>query len=111
MLNEIRFGELSQRSIARFRSLSRNIDYQDGIEPTQLCVEYTLSPPYLPSFVLFGSPCATDLHHFTAFLVGKTSITRTVYVWLASKEIIKHITRKTLVVLAMDSAKNFSINS
>jgi len=36
MLNEMRFGNLSRASIAKFRSLSRNIDYNDGIGPTEL---------------------------------------------------------------------------
>jgi ATP-dependent DNA helicase PIF1 len=33
MLNEMRYGTLSQRSIARFRQLSREITYEDGIGP------------------------------------------------------------------------------
>jgi ATP-dependent DNA helicase PIF1 len=36
MLNEMRFGNLSRESIAKFRSLSRKIDYKDGIGPTEL---------------------------------------------------------------------------
>lgn len=36
MLNEMRFGKLSQASIARFKALSRPIAYDDGIEPTVL---------------------------------------------------------------------------
>ena len=36
MLNEMRFGTLSQRSIAKFRQLSREIVYEDSIGPTEL---------------------------------------------------------------------------
>lgn len=36
MLNEMRFGNLSQSSIAKFRTLSRPISYDDGLEPTIL---------------------------------------------------------------------------
>lgn len=36
MLNEMRFGRLSFTSIARFRSLSRDIQYGDDIGPTEL---------------------------------------------------------------------------
>ena len=36
MLNEMRHGTLSQRSIARFRQLRREITYEDGIGPTEL---------------------------------------------------------------------------
>lgn len=36
MLNEMRFGALSEDSIKRFKELSRKIDWGDGIEPTDL---------------------------------------------------------------------------
>ncbi|KAK8850592.1 hypothetical protein IAR55_004511 [Kwoniella newhampshirensis] len=36
MLNEMRFGRLSPQSIAAFKQLARNIEYTDGIEPTEL---------------------------------------------------------------------------
>ncbi|WVF67909.1 hypothetical protein IAT40_002671 [Kwoniella sp. CBS 6097] len=36
MLNEMRFGKLTPKSIEAFRSLSRPIDYNDNIEPTEL---------------------------------------------------------------------------
>ena len=36
MLNEMRFGRLSQKSIARFKSLSRPIQYDDGLAATEL---------------------------------------------------------------------------
>ncbi|KAI0306052.1 hypothetical protein B0F90DRAFT_959044 [Multifurca ochricompacta] len=36
MLNEMRHGALSRKSIARFRQLSREISYDDGIGPTEL---------------------------------------------------------------------------
>ncbi|KAJ7763560.1 hypothetical protein DFH07DRAFT_738807, partial [Mycena maculata] len=36
MLNEMRFGCLTQKSVDRFRSLSRPIDYADGLGPTEL---------------------------------------------------------------------------
>lgn len=36
MLNEMRFGTLSQQSIQEFRKLSRPIHYEDGMEATEL---------------------------------------------------------------------------
>ncbi|KAF7309033.1 ATP-dependent DNA helicase PIF1 [Mycena kentingensis (nom. inval.)] len=36
MLNEMRFGALTARSIAKFKSLSREIHYEDGLGPTEL---------------------------------------------------------------------------
>ncbi|TFY59772.1 hypothetical protein EVG20_g7664 [Dentipellis fragilis] len=36
MLNEMRYGTLSQKSITKFRSLSRDIIYEDGLGPTEL---------------------------------------------------------------------------
>jgi ATP-dependent DNA helicase PIF1 len=36
MLNEMRFGTLTASSIAKFKSLSRPVDYSDGLEPTEL---------------------------------------------------------------------------
>ncbi len=36
MLNEMRFGKLTPSSIAAFKTLSRPIHYDDGIEPTEL---------------------------------------------------------------------------
>lgn len=36
MLNEMRFGRLSDKSIARFRALSREIRYEDGLGATEL---------------------------------------------------------------------------
>ena len=38
MLNEMRFGQLSQQSILKFKSLSREIRYDDGMGPTELYV-------------------------------------------------------------------------
>jgi ATP-dependent DNA helicase PIF1 len=36
MLNEMRFGQLSPASIAKFKSLSRQVVYEDGINATEL---------------------------------------------------------------------------
>lgn len=36
MLNEMRFGTLSQRSIDEFKKLSRDLQFNDNIEPTEL---------------------------------------------------------------------------
>lgn len=36
MLNEMRFGKLSNKSIAKFKSLSRPIEFDDGIAATEL---------------------------------------------------------------------------
>lgn len=38
MLNEMRFGELSAASIAKFKNTSHDRTYEDGVEPTELCV-------------------------------------------------------------------------
>ena len=34
MLNEMRFGQLSQRTIETFSNMSRPVQYPDGLEPT-----------------------------------------------------------------------------
>ena len=39
MLNEMRRGHLSPKSIERFKSLSRSIEYKDGLEATELLVQ------------------------------------------------------------------------
>lgn len=36
MLNEMRFGRLTPKSIAKFKSLSRAIQYEDGLDATEL---------------------------------------------------------------------------
>ena len=36
MLNEMRFGTLSSKSIESFKRLSRSIEYEDGLVPTEL---------------------------------------------------------------------------
>lgn len=42
MLNEMRFGKLTPKSIAKFRSLSRVIEYEDGLNATELCVSISI---------------------------------------------------------------------
>lgn len=46
MLNEMRFGKLTDQSIKKFYALSRPIEYEDGLGPTEL---YVL--PLLPTWV------------------------------------------------------------
>ena len=36
MLNEMRFGTLSSKSIQSFKQLSRSIEYEGGLVPTEL---------------------------------------------------------------------------
>ena len=38
MLNEMRFGKLTPGSIDKFKSLSRPLNFDDGIAPTELYV-------------------------------------------------------------------------
>ena len=38
MLNEMRFGKLTTGSVAKFKSLSRPLEYSDGVAATELCV-------------------------------------------------------------------------
>ena len=45
MLNEMRYGELSQRSVERFKSLDREIIYEDGVSAAELYVRPTSSSP------------------------------------------------------------------
>jgi ATP-dependent DNA helicase PIF1 len=44
MLNEMRFGRLSPKSIVKFRSLQRDIIYEDGLGATELYVHWSLIP-------------------------------------------------------------------
>lgn len=43
MLNEMRFGRLTKKSIDKFHNLSREIIYEDGLGATELCVSYYAS--------------------------------------------------------------------
>lgn len=53
MLNEMRFGRLSDKSIAKFKSLSREIIYEDGLGATELSVLRLLAmSPFCYSRVL-----------------------------------------------------------
>lgn len=38
MLNAIRFGKTSAKTVQAFKELSRTVTYDDGIEPTELSV-------------------------------------------------------------------------
>lgn len=38
MLNSMRLGQLTEQHIARFYGLTRAVNYDDGIEPSHLCV-------------------------------------------------------------------------
>jgi len=42
MLNEMRFGILSPTSISKFKALSREIVYEDGLGPTELYADHIL---------------------------------------------------------------------
>jgi hypothetical protein len=55
MLNEMRYGTLSPKSIARFRQLSREIVYEDGIGPTELYATVSLDGHILFSKVVLAS--------------------------------------------------------
>jgi ATP-dependent DNA helicase PIF1 len=54
MLNELRFGRLSQESIYKFSKLKRPIEYLDGIQPTKLyvvwCITIFLFSDTIPRF-------------------------------------------------------------
>ena len=43
MLNSMRYGEINEEDETRLRALSREVNYTDGIEPTELyiCLPYT----------------------------------------------------------------------
>jgi ATP-dependent DNA helicase PIF1 len=53
MLNEMRFGRLSNASIAKFKALSREIVYEDGLGATELLVSSSLLPFYTDGFFSF----------------------------------------------------------
>ncbi|KAG8881443.1 hypothetical protein FRB97_009569 [Tulasnella sp. 331] len=64
MLNEMRFGHLSDKSVKRFKTLSRNIRYDDGIEPTELSIDGgTLTDPQQREKILgnFMAPSELDI--------------------------------------------------
>lgn len=46
MLNEMRFGELQPETIRAFQSLSRKVQYTDGIEPTELYAGFLVPPSH-----------------------------------------------------------------
>lgn len=72
MLNEMRFGHLSAKSIDRLKTLSRAIVYHDGILPTELCV------------VFFWNSDAL-MHKLADFRVAMMLIALTPYGWLSSR--------------------------
>ncbi len=41
ILNDMRFGKLNGEDVAKLKGLERPIVYQDGIQPTELCVSTT----------------------------------------------------------------------
>ena len=43
MLNEMRFGTLTTKSVMRFKGLARPIEYDDGVGATELWAIYFLS--------------------------------------------------------------------
>lgn len=51
MLNEMRFGRLTAKSIAKFKQLSREVKYEDGLGATELCVHLN----HLPKKILTWS--------------------------------------------------------
>lgn len=53
MLNEMRFGTLTSESIQTFKQLSRAIEYDDGIGPTEL---YVMFPAYTKTQPLTDIP-------------------------------------------------------
>jgi ATP-dependent DNA helicase PIF1 len=53
MLNEMRFGRLSNASIAKFKALSREIVYEDGLGATELLVSSSPLPFYTDGFFSF----------------------------------------------------------
>lgn len=36
MLNEMRFGTMSESTIKAFKALNRDVTYEDGVQPTEL---------------------------------------------------------------------------
>ena len=56
MLNEMRFGKISEKTESKFKHLSRSIIYNDGVEPTELCVVFSLvCVPIDTDFTRIGS--------------------------------------------------------
>ena len=54
MLNEMRFGRLTQKSITKFKNLSRNVVYNDGLGPTELYVLFrTLAVAFKVNLIRF----------------------------------------------------------
>lgn len=68
MLNEMRFGRLTQKSISKFRSLQRPIESDDGVSATELYVAVSLGIYSIPQTTYV---CGLD------FPGGRTSSART----------------------------------
>jgi ATP-dependent DNA helicase PIF1 len=60
MLNQMRFGRLSQDSIRKFSNLKRPIDVSDGIQPTELSVSASSLPSSFP-YPVFRFPRREDV--------------------------------------------------
>jgi ATP-dependent DNA helicase PIF1 len=48
MLNEMRLGQISEQTVQTFKSLARPLQFDDGLEVTELYV----SPIHFPSYVI-----------------------------------------------------------
>jgi hypothetical protein len=56
MLNEMRFGQMKPKSVARFKALAREVKYEDGINATELYVAI-----FFPAFFDYRLPLVVKL--------------------------------------------------
>ena len=61
LLNEMRFGKLSEQSKSRLAALSRQVKYTDSVEPTELCVPVAFSGRCLAGFWVHRFPTKREV--------------------------------------------------
>ena len=64
MLNSMRYGEINEEDETRLRALSREVNYTDGIEPTELYIRLPYTLVDVNTNLLFFSDTPCELRSF-----------------------------------------------
>lgn len=73
LLNEMRFGRLSERSKSRLTALSRQVNYTDSVEPTELCVSVAFSGMCSAESWVHRFPTKREVHFANESRLAKLS--------------------------------------
>ena len=73
LLNEMRFGKLSEQSKSRLTALSRQVKYTDSVEPTELYAPLTFSGRCLAEFWVRRFPTKREVQFANESRLAKLS--------------------------------------